>query len=364
MPRSWLLCLLLLQLCWFSCGASDLAAQATNGEFRRGDCFTDGRVDLADATFAFSYLVNSQPPIICEDSCDADDNGIINLSDPMAILSYLYLDGPLPAPVGECAGDPTADSLGCDVGCSPLDPVGPSPLHLIFLEQFGNNPDIVSSRICINTPDSLSGWAFGICHDSTFLEIDQLDEGNALNNTGGPEFLAYEIYPEGFTAAVVISFDGSAVLPGGSFREIHRVEYTIPTPGISTICPCSTLGDPQVVTNFITDQNEPIIPMATCRTIDTLPFSIDFSRGDCNGSGTFDIADAVVLLDLLFGGGGAVFCRDACDINDDGALDISDPIYWLTYLFSSGDAPPAPSPGICGDDPSADSLDCDFSPCP
>lgn len=364
MPRSWALNLLLLNFCWVFCGSADLLAQGTNGDFRRGDCMTDGRIDLADATFAFSYLVSAQPPTICADACDIDDNGVFDLSDPMAMLSYLYLSGPLPGPVGECAGDPTADSLSCDLPCSPPDPVGPSPIHLIFPERFGNTPGVISSRFCVNTADPLAGWSFGACHDETYLAVDTLESGSALNFIGGAEFITYEIFPDGFTTAVVISFDGSTVLTAGNFREIHRAHYTITTPGVSTVCPCSSLGTPEVNALFITDQNEPIIPLQICMNVDTLPPTVNFSRGDCNGSGTFDIADGVVLLDFLFAGGGSVFCRDACDMNDDGTLDISDPVFWLLYLFSFGDPPPAPSPGICGSDLTDDPLGCDFSPCP
>ena len=67
---------------------------------------------------------------------------------------------------------------------------------------------------------------------------------------------------------------------------------------------------------------------------------------------------------------GAVFgqvvssCQDAQDTNDDGTLDISDPLLLLLYLYSGGSQPPAP--GLtCGDDPTADSLECPGSPgCP
>lgn len=91
----------------------------------------------------------------------------------------------------------------------------------------------------------------------------------------------------------------------------------------------------------------------------------EFGRGDCNSDATFNIADAVAGLGILFAGDPAPTCVDACDANDDGAFDIGDMIYILANLFSGGAAIPAPAPGTCGVDPTADGLDCaSFSPCP
>jgi hypothetical protein len=89
-----------------------------------------------------------------------------------------------------------------------------------------------------------------------------------------------------------------------------------------------------------------------------------FSRGDTNGDGGFDIADAINLLTYLFGSG-SVSCLSACDGNDDGGVDVADAITILAALFGGGELPPTPGPGRCGLDPTPDGLDCaSFPPCP
>ncbi|MFN0059578.1 MAG: hypothetical protein ACKVX7_14070 [Planctomycetota bacterium] len=89
-----------------------------------------------------------------------------------------------------------------------------------------------------------------------------------------------------------------------------------------------------------------------------------FRRGDCNDSGACNIADAIILLTFLFGGGGTLVCPDACDMNDDGVLNIADAIYKLTYLFSGGAAPPPPF-SDCGTDGSTDlTVGCGYASCP
>lgn len=88
-----------------------------------------------------------------------------------------------------------------------------------------------------------------------------------------------------------------------------------------------------------------------------------FLRGDCNSDSSMNVADAVAALDGLFGMS-PPSCASACDHNDDGAYDIADPIALLLALF--GSAGPLPPPqGVCGVDPTPDSLDCSVPPlCP
>ena len=86
-------------------------------------------------------------------------------------------------------------------------------------------------------------------------------------------------------------------------------------------------------------------------------------RGDANGDGEVDIADAVFLLWDLFADGRTPGCDDAADATDDGLLDISDPIAILGQLFL-GQEPPGGFLGICGSDLTDDSLDCESAgPC-
>jgi len=88
-----------------------------------------------------------------------------------------------------------------------------------------------------------------------------------------------------------------------------------------------------------------------------------FERGDANADGVVDIADAVKVLNYLFGGGAAFDCFDAADGNDDGKIDLADAVSVLAFLFAGAGPLPAPA-GACGPDPTDDPLDCmTFPPC-
>ncbi|MFN0060867.1 MAG: dockerin type I repeat-containing protein [Planctomycetota bacterium] len=96
----------------FYTSASTIVVSPPN--FRRGDCNSDGGVDVADAVSALNQLfVPGTLPSECGDACDANDDGAFNIADPILILNRLFSGAPpLPPPLN-CDQDPTADSLGC-----------------------------------------------------------------------------------------------------------------------------------------------------------------------------------------------------------------------------------------------------------
>jgi hypothetical protein len=85
-------------------------------KFRRGDANTDGALNISDPVATLSYLflgVTGQQPF-CEDAADANDDGALNITDPLHVLGHLFLGGPPPAaPYPEEGVDATADELKC-----------------------------------------------------------------------------------------------------------------------------------------------------------------------------------------------------------------------------------------------------------
>ena len=87
-----------------------------------------------------------------------------------------------------------------------------------------------------------------------------------------------------------------------------------------------------------------------------------FRRGEINNDGRLDIADPIVLLDYLFGGGREPTCLDAADVNTDVKLDVADAVSLLGYLMGGG-APPSEPFTACGvPDPACSGLGCRLFP--
>ncbi len=87
-------------------------------EFRRGDANDDGRVDLSDpvAILNWQFLGEVEPG--CRETADANDDGASDLSDPVYLLNYLFLGGEEPAKPGAAACGP---GPGFGVECAKYD---------------------------------------------------------------------------------------------------------------------------------------------------------------------------------------------------------------------------------------------------
>ena len=83
--------------------------------FRRGDVDGVDVINLTDGVFLlnFLFLGGGAPP--CADAADANDDGALNITTGVYIFNWLFLGGPLPpAPgPGACGPDTTADELDC-----------------------------------------------------------------------------------------------------------------------------------------------------------------------------------------------------------------------------------------------------------
>ena len=87
-------------------------------DFIRGDCNTDGFIDIADPITALGILFPgpTSSGTTCRDACDTNDDGVLNIADPVNELNLIFLGGaPLPAPYPNCGFDATPlDGLECD----------------------------------------------------------------------------------------------------------------------------------------------------------------------------------------------------------------------------------------------------------
>jgi len=85
--------------------------------FIRGDANFSETVELTDAVLVLLHLVLGQPQDVCHDALDSDDNGVIDISDPIYLLNYLFVGGgEPPAPFPIAGLDPTDDELDCASG--------------------------------------------------------------------------------------------------------------------------------------------------------------------------------------------------------------------------------------------------------
>lgn len=93
---------------WLSCGAP---GSPGNVVYRRGDANDDGVSDVSDAVAVLSFLFLGAIELSCKDAADMDGDGILNISDAVYLLAYRFLGGPPPPQPFELCG--TETRLGC-----------------------------------------------------------------------------------------------------------------------------------------------------------------------------------------------------------------------------------------------------------
>ena len=230
----------------------------------------------------------------------------------------------------------------------------------------------VSIDVTVDTLDPLRGVSCGITHDIAVLTLDTIDQGQATLDTNagaGPDFFQLSTDPMGGTGgyfAAVFDFELVGTLPVGDDQVVAVFNYTIDAGAAGDTTTdlefSDLLGDPAVQTLVVVDLTG-VVPTQVNGSVSILaPAPMPFRRGDVNGdTALVGIVDAVALLcsSFLPGECGAVPCEDAADADDDGTIDpIVDALAILNYAYGGAAAPPAPGPDTCGEDPTADGLEC------
>jgi len=85
-----------------------------DASFVRGDANDDGRLNMSDPVFVLQYLFQGTGGPYCADAADADDNGALDIADPILMLGCLFQgQGTLLPPYPERGFDRTVDKLSC-----------------------------------------------------------------------------------------------------------------------------------------------------------------------------------------------------------------------------------------------------------
>ena len=85
-----------------------------------------------------------------------------------------------------------------------------------------------------------------------------------------------------------------------------------------------------------------------------------FVRGDIDSSGTWNIADVILILNVVFEGA-IPLCDETYDTNDDDDINVADAVTLLDFIFNGGSM--AHPLNICVTDP-GDLFGCDQYTCP
>lgn len=103
---------------WIPYQGDVLISGACGLRFIRADINSDAILDLSDSVALLGYLFLGAKAPVCDDAADVNDDGLLDISDAIRLLSYLFLGDNLPPGTtpGKPQSDDTQDALGCTVG--------------------------------------------------------------------------------------------------------------------------------------------------------------------------------------------------------------------------------------------------------
>jgi hypothetical protein len=92
------------------CLDPDCVPTFTDEVFLRGDSDQNGVVNITDAVLTLNFLFSGGPAPSCQDAADADDGGSLSITDGIFVLDFLFTGGrAMSPPYPDCGVDPTND---------------------------------------------------------------------------------------------------------------------------------------------------------------------------------------------------------------------------------------------------------------
>jgi hypothetical protein len=221
--------------------------------------------------------------------------------------------------------------------------------------------------VWISNEVAIQGFQLMATYDATVLSL----EGHSLRYTVTaqlePEFLQVNDrrthIEVGCLFDFLAPFDHRGLSPRQEARLLHLVFDVSRDAVAGTRTTLRLADDPALsqVLNIFTAEGRSLSPQLLGATVEVVrqgdvPESL-FTRGDVDSSGTFDLADVLVVLNYLFLRGPPPLCLDAADFHDSGKINVRSVISLLGFLFREGPPPsmPFPAPGL---DPTPDPLGC------
>jgi hypothetical protein len=221
-----------------------------------------------------------------------------------------------------------------------------------------------SLSVVLESAEAVRGASWVLEHDAN-LQFPAGKAGESLG-PGAVTALAIDPLKRQVAQAFVAGPQPGALPPGRSVIASLSYRVLATDPGLARLSFIRRAGQGSIpgLACRVTGENRlSISPVAG--TVELAIAGGSFIRGDLDGGGALDLADAIGLLQWLFLDAGAPACVAAADANADGTADLGDALSILFFLFLDGAPPAMPFPE-CGPGSTLDEeLGCATAPdCP
>jgi YD repeat-containing protein len=199
------------------------SSAAAQGVFVRADCDQSLTLDITDPIAILGYLFLGTREPTCLDACDANDSGSVDIADAIFTLSFLFLGGASPPPPHPFdAPDPTLDGLSCLNGRDPLEELRVTPSLLIF-QRLGQSEALLVSAVTLEGATVQLGPVDGVRLSSENPAVATVVEPGIVTARGVGETRIVAEYRGSLDEAVVRVLAGADGSP--------MVKLSAPAPG-------------------------------------------------------------------------------------------------------------------------------------
>jgi len=238
-------------------GTCDGCPTAGDKRFRRGDANCDGQfpLDLSDPIFIISYLFVSGPSPVRMDAADANDDAKVDISDSIKLLSWLFLGAAKPPKPFEYRGlDPTPDDLNgsCDL----------QPGRFQEFNCFTGEKDVDGDGL----PDGI------------YIDPNQSPSTIMFGTPGDFQETVFHTFPAGVTANQLAVGEGRVVYVQANERKIYPLKDTDGNGLADVISPFAlpqTLDPPLDAVLADSDSGQSVVTLHASNSRETLVISND-----------------------------------------------------------------------------------------
>lgn len=332
--------------------------------------FSDSDLDVNSGEFTYVAILDSSAPFDTTIAVGTDQylgSLLVDVKPGLMPNTTVYVD------FVDGVGDPPIDNAGLVQGL-PITPAVVQGGIMITNENYVLIDDTVSAPgemghvvpiIGMNTAN-LQGFSIAATYDQDYVQGVELSIVDTITEAVGAEFVETIIDNDngffilGVLLDLVPPFDGQTIPASGLDLSLANfVVDVLPAAAAVTEVPIEFqdgLGTPGTDNLFVINL-QGIAPQFVDGVIQIID-QPTFIRGEVNGDGRVDIADAVVVTLYVSNLWSGPICEAAFDVDDNGSIQLTDGIYLLSFQFLDGPAPPAPFP-LPGMDSTPPFLPCD-----
>jgi hypothetical protein len=285
--------------------------------FAAGDCNGDSCINVLDVSYLSDYVSHGGPAPL--GSGDLNLDGSVDTSDPIYLLSLLF-DGGSP-PCGETP-------LLCVEAPSPGDTVEIGDVVVCCTTT------TLSAPITLKNSSAVAGMTVALRYDTSSVVCDSVALNNGLFEGWSQEIRIDEASGTILAAVWTPSLLSPDQLSPGTWDAASLwFSSLISSDGQDTVTTVDTLFiQPNHRLSLIDLSYLPMSPAFASGTIAIAP-----QCGDANQDCRLTVADAIAIVDHVYGGAPAPVCE--ADVNTDARITVADANYIVSYIYRGGPAP-------------------------